>query len=54
VTFWVDLEPRTAATGALRVIPGSHLPEFEGRLCDFGATAIQRLRLLGVLAEASA
>jgi hypothetical protein len=35
VTFWVDLEPRTAATGALRVIPGSHLPEFEQRLCEY-------------------
>jgi hypothetical protein len=29
VAFWVDLEPRTAGTGALRFIPGSHLPEFE-------------------------
>ncbi len=37
VTFWVDLEPRTAATGALRLIPGSHLPEFERRLCEYGA-----------------
>jgi Phytanoyl-CoA dioxygenase (PhyH) len=32
VTFWVDLEPRTAGTGALRFIPGSHLPEFERQL----------------------
>jgi len=37
VTFWVDLEPRTAATGALRVIPGSHLPEFARRLCEYRA-----------------
>ncbi|HEY3903939.1 MAG TPA: phytanoyl-CoA dioxygenase family protein [Streptosporangiaceae bacterium] len=37
VTFWVDLEPRTAATGALRVIAGSHLPEFEQRLCEYRA-----------------
>jgi hypothetical protein len=32
VTFWVDFAPRTAETGALRVIPGSHLPEFERQL----------------------
>lgn len=37
VTFWADLEPRTAGTGALRFIPGSHLPEFEGRLCEYRA-----------------
>jgi hypothetical protein len=37
VTFWVDLEPRTAATGALQLIPGSHLPEFERRLREYGA-----------------
>ncbi len=35
VTFWADLEPRTAQTGALRVIPGSHLPEFEQRLSEY-------------------
>jgi hypothetical protein len=35
VTFWADLEPRTAATGALRVIPGSHLPEFEQVLWQY-------------------
>ena len=37
VTFWADLEPRTAGTGALRLIPGSHLPDFERRLCEYGA-----------------
>lgn len=37
VTFWVDLEPRTAVTGALRLIPGSHLPEFERQLCEYRA-----------------
>jgi hypothetical protein len=37
VTFWADLEPRTASTGALRFIPGSHLPEFERRLWEYTA-----------------
>ena len=37
VTCWADLEPRTASTGALRLIPGSHLPEFERRLWEYGA-----------------
>lgn len=37
VTFWADLEPRTAATGALRLIPGSHLPGFARRLCEYQA-----------------
>ncbi len=37
VTFWVDLEPRSAATGALRFIPGSHLPEYRQRLCEYQA-----------------
>jgi hypothetical protein len=37
VTFWADLEPRTAATGALRLIPGSHLPDFERRLREYRA-----------------
>lgn len=35
VTFWADLEPRAADTGALRFIPGSHLPEFERRLWEY-------------------
>jgi hypothetical protein len=35
VTFWADLEPRAADTGALRLIPGSHLPEFERRLTEY-------------------
>jgi ectoine hydroxylase-related dioxygenase (phytanoyl-CoA dioxygenase family) len=35
VTFWADLEPRSARTGALRLIPGSHLPGFEHRLCEY-------------------
>jgi Phytanoyl-CoA dioxygenase (PhyH) len=35
VTFWADLEPRTAQTGALRLIPGSHLPEFERALWQY-------------------
>jgi hypothetical protein len=37
VTFWADLEPRAADTGALRFIPGSHLPEFERRLWEYMA-----------------
>ena len=37
VTLWADLERRTAGTGALRLIPGSHLPEFERRLCEYRA-----------------
>jgi hypothetical protein len=37
VTLWADLEPRTASTGALRLIPGSHLPGFERRLCEYRA-----------------
>ena len=32
VTVWVDLERRTAGTGALRLIPGSHIPEYERRV----------------------
>jgi hypothetical protein len=36
VTFWIDTGPRTADTGALRFIPGSHLPEFWQRLCAYG------------------
>jgi Phytanoyl-CoA dioxygenase (PhyH) len=35
VTFWADLEPRTAGTGALRLIPGSHLREYERQLCQY-------------------
>ena len=37
VTFWADLEPRAAATGALRLIPGSHLRDFERQLCGYRA-----------------
>ena len=37
VALWVDLESRTAETGALRFIPGSHLPEFERALCEYRA-----------------
>ncbi len=37
VTFWADLEPRAADTGALRFIPGSRLPEFERRLWEYAA-----------------
>jgi Phytanoyl-CoA dioxygenase (PhyH) len=29
VTIWADLERRGAGTGALRLVPGSHLPEYE-------------------------
>ncbi len=32
VTIWADLEPRSASTGALRLIPGSHLPDYQRRL----------------------
>jgi hypothetical protein len=37
VTLWADLEPRTAGVGALRLIPGSHLPSFERRLREYRA-----------------
>lgn len=37
VAFWADLEQRTAETGAVRLIPGSHLPEFERLLWQYGA-----------------
>jgi hypothetical protein len=37
VTLWADLEPRTAQTGALRLIPGSHLREFERQLRAYRA-----------------
>jgi hypothetical protein len=37
VTFWVDLGARTAQTGALRFIPGSHLPDFADQLCAYQA-----------------
>jgi len=37
VTFWADLESRTAETGALRLISGSHLRDFELRLCEYRA-----------------
>jgi hypothetical protein len=29
VTIWVDLDRRAAETGALHLIPGSHIPEYE-------------------------
>jgi Phytanoyl-CoA dioxygenase (PhyH) len=29
VTIWVDLDRRTASTGALRLVPGSHVPDYE-------------------------
>jgi Phytanoyl-CoA dioxygenase (PhyH) len=32
VTLWVDLDHRDARTGALRLIPGSHVPEYERQL----------------------
>jgi hypothetical protein len=32
LTVWTDLEPRTAGTGALRLVPGSHVPEYERQL----------------------
>lgn len=37
VTFWADLDARTAETGALRLIPGSHLRQFEDQLCEYRA-----------------
>jgi Phytanoyl-CoA dioxygenase (PhyH) len=37
VTLWADLEPRTAGAGALRLIPGSHLPGFERRVGEYRA-----------------
>jgi hypothetical protein len=35
ITFWADLEPRTEHTGALRLVPGSHLPDFHSRICEY-------------------
>jgi hypothetical protein len=35
ITFWADLEPRAEQTGALRLIPGSHLPDFHSRICEY-------------------
>jgi hypothetical protein len=35
VTFWADLEPRTARTGALALVPGSHLQEYESQLWSY-------------------
>lgn len=32
LTIWVDLEPRNADAGALRLIPGSHIPGYERQL----------------------
>jgi Phytanoyl-CoA dioxygenase (PhyH) len=38
VKFLIHLEPRTAATGALRVIPGSHDPGFAARVDAYQAS----------------
>ena len=35
ITFWADLEPRTEPTGALRLIPGTHLPDFRSRIDEY-------------------
>jgi len=35
VKFLAYLEPRTAETGALRVMPGTHLPEYQGRINEY-------------------
>jgi Phytanoyl-CoA dioxygenase (PhyH) len=37
VTLQADLDLRTAGTGAVRLIPGSHLPEFERQLHRYEA-----------------
>jgi hypothetical protein len=37
VTIWVDLDRRTAATGALRLIPGSNIPQYERQLWAYRA-----------------
>ncbi len=39
LTLWVDLGPRTARTGALRLIPGSHLPDYERQLWAYHRAA---------------
>jgi ectoine hydroxylase-related dioxygenase (phytanoyl-CoA dioxygenase family) len=36
VVIWVGLERRTADTGALRLVPGSHIPQYEGQLWAYG------------------
>jgi len=35
ITFWADLEPRTEHAGALRLIPGSHLADFQARIGEY-------------------
>ncbi|HET9894446.1 MAG TPA: hypothetical protein VFQ44_05885 [Streptosporangiaceae bacterium] len=35
--MWADLEPRTADTGAPRLVPGSHLAGYERQLCQYRA-----------------
>jgi hypothetical protein len=47
VTIWVDLERRTADTGALCLVPGSHIPDYERRLWAYmgaepGASGFER------------
>jgi hypothetical protein len=39
LAIWVDLEPRTADTGALRLIPGSHIPDYERQLRSYSHAA---------------
>jgi Phytanoyl-CoA dioxygenase (PhyH) len=39
VVIWVDLDRRTAGTGALRLLPGSHIPEYERRLWAYSGVA---------------
>lgn len=37
VKFLAHLEPRTAETGALRVVPGSHHPDYSRAICAYRA-----------------
>jgi hypothetical protein len=39
LAVWVDLEPRTAGTGALRLVPGSHVPDYERQLWAYCCAA---------------
>jgi hypothetical protein len=47
VGFLAYLEPVGADSGALRVLPGSHHPQFREAICGMGATCLRDLSLPG-------
>ena len=56
VKFLAHLEPRRAGTGALRVLPGSHLPQFAERCRSYlardpGASGFEAWPVPGVVLE---